>query len=63
MVREPIGYGGVMIGNPLFTYLPVRFQWTIHNVLGHPLSEIMFQVGLHHLSVWFHDWTMPAHIP
>lgn len=52
-----------MIGNPLFTYLPVRFQWTIHNVLGHPLSEIMFQVGLHHLSVWFHDWTMPAHIP
>jgi len=52
-----------MTGNPLFARLPERFQWTTHNMVGHPLSEIAFQFGLRRLSDWLHDWTIPAHDP
>ena len=50
-----------MIGNPIFNRLPVRFRWTIHNVIAHPLSEILFQIGLVHLSDLVHEWTIPEH--
>jgi hypothetical protein len=52
----------VMIrGNPLFARLPVRLQWTAHNLIAHPLSEILFQAGLVSLGDWLHDWTIPLH--
>ena len=58
-----------VVGNPLFARLPERFQWTIHNMLGHPLSEVVWQVGISRspqsrlirLSDWLHEWTVPLH--
>lgn len=52
-----------MIGNPFFSRLPARFHWTVHNVVGHPLSEIFYQLGLHVLADWAHDTTIPLHDP
>lgn len=40
--------------------LPVRFQWTLHNLVGHPLSELLFQCGYEDLSDAVHDITLPA---
>jgi len=39
--------------------LPERFRWTIHNLIAHPVSEILFQVGLRRQSDWIHDVTQP----
>ncbi len=50
-----------MTGNPLFSRLPERFQWTAHNLFAHPLSEILFQIGLEDWGNRLHDWTIPAH--
>ena len=58
-----------MTGNPLFARLPERLQWAPHNIVGHPLSEIAYQIGMlrgpssrmFRLSDWLHDWTVPAH--
>jgi hypothetical protein len=52
-----------MTGNPLFARLPERFQWTAHNLIAHPLSEILFQIGLVDWSNRIHDWTIPQHDP
>lgn len=41
--------------------LPPRFQWTVHNLVAHPLSEILYQVGLEDLSNDVHDFTIPPH--
>jgi hypothetical protein len=46
-------------GNPLFARLPERFQWTAHNVIAHPVSEILFQIGLEDWGNRIHDWTIP----
>ena len=43
--------------------LPERFQWTAHNLLAHPLSEILFQIGMEDLGNRVHDCTIPEHIP
>ena len=43
--------------------LPERFQWTLHNLLAHPLSEVLFQVGLRELGDALHDRTIPEHEP
>lgn len=40
--------------------LPKRFQWTIHNLIGHPLMEILFQLGFKKLSELVHDCTVPS---
>ncbi len=40
--------------------LPKRFQWSIHNLVAHPLMEITFQLGLHELSEKIHDSTAPT---
>ena len=45
----------------LLARLPERFQWTAHNLIAHPLSEVLFQVGLHKLSDKVHDITVPDH--
>lgn len=39
--------------------VPKRFQWTIHNLVGHPLSEVLFQLGFKELSERVHDESAP----
>lgn len=39
--------------------LPERFRWTAHNLVAHPLSELLFQVGLRRWSDVVHDVTVP----
>ncbi len=43
----------------LINKLPVRFKWTIHNMIGHPLSELAFQLGMKKVSEKIHDVTTP----
>jgi len=57
------GYGRGMTGNPLFARLPSRLQWTFHNQVAHPLSELLYQVGLGGLGDRLHDWPIPLHNP
>ena len=45
----------------LLNLLPKRFQWTVHNVIAHPLSEVLCQVGLRKMSDKVHDITVPEH--
>ena len=52
-----------MTGNPLFARFPERFQWTFHNVVAHPLSEILFQIGFEDAGNRLHDWSVPQHDP
>jgi hypothetical protein len=40
-----------------------RFQWTLHNIVAHPLSELLYLVGLENAGNWLHDITMPARKP
>lgn len=39
--------------------LPLRFQWTLHNVVAHPVSEILYQFGYESLGNALHDATVP----
>ena len=39
--------------------LPTRFQWTAHNLVGHPVMEVLFQVGALEASEWVHEATTP----
>jgi hypothetical protein len=41
--------------------LPGRFQWTLHNLVAHPLSEVLYQIGLEKASNYIHDHTTPVH--
>jgi hypothetical protein len=59
----PPRYSANMIGNPLFAKLPTRFQWTFHNIVAHPMSELLFQIGFEGAGNRFHDWSMPLHKP
>jgi hypothetical protein len=52
-----------MTGNKLLARLPERFRWTPHNLIAHPLSEILFQLGFEDAGNRLHDWTIPAHQP
>ena len=44
-------------------------NWTIHNLIGHPISEIAYLVSLpfagkekaENISGWIHDLTIPDH--
>ena len=40
--------------------LPPRWRWTLHNLVAHPLSEVLYQLGARDLSVAVHDRTAPA---
>ena len=35
------------------------FKWTIHNVVAHPLMEILHLIGLSSLGDKLHDATLP----
>lgn len=39
--------------------LPIRWRWTLHNMVGHPLSEIAYQLGVKSIGNWIHDVTLP----
>lgn len=47
----------------LLAKLPERFQWLLHNIVAHPLSEIFWQLGFENLSNKIHDLTIPVHEP
>ena len=47
----------------LLSCLPDRFQWTLHNLVAHPLSEVLYQVGLGDVGNKLHDVTVPLHTP
>lgn len=42
------------------------FKWTLHNLVAHPLSELVYLFGLgtvpfERASNWIHDITVPDH--
>ena len=37
------------------------FKWSLHNLVAHPLSELMYLIGLERASNWIHDVTVPDH--
>ena len=39
------------------------FKYTVHNLIAHPLSEIVFLIGFKRLSNWIHDITLPQDRP
>ncbi len=45
----------------LISRLPERFHWTIHNLVAHPLSEILYQFGFERTGNWVHDVTIPIY--
>ncbi len=40
---------------------PQWFWWAVHNLIAHPVSEILYWVSLHKFSKWIHDETIPIH--
>ena len=46
-------------------------NWTVHNLIGHPLSEVFYWISMplvgkekaENVSGWFHDLTIPIHEP
>lgn len=51
------------VGNKLWNRLPTRFHWTPHNMIFHPLSEVLFQFGFVDAGNRIHDWSVPRHRP
>ena len=43
-------------------HLPDDLKWLPHNIVSHPLSEVLFQIGLVELSKYTHDITIPEEI-
>jgi hypothetical protein len=41
--------------------LPERFRWSLHNIVAHPLSEVLWQLGLRKWSDKVHNLTVPEH--
>lgn len=39
--------------------LPARYRWTVHNIVGHPVAEVLKQLGLVRTADWVHDETAP----
>mgnify|MGYP000026186375 FL=1 len=40
-------------------------NWTVHNLLAHPISEIVWLLSfgrLENVSNWIHDVTVPSHV-
>jgi len=38
-----------------------RFSWTLHNIVAHPMSEILYHLGYKDLGNKIHDKTIPFH--
>lgn len=39
-----------------------HFRWTFHNLIGHPLSEIIYLIGFKNLSEKIHNNTIPKQV-
>lgn len=39
--------------------LPEKYKWTIHNLIAHPISEIIHLLGNTNLAAKIHDCTIP----
>jgi hypothetical protein len=39
--------------------LPEKYQWSLHNIVAHPVSEVLYQFGMHEASEYLHDITIP----
>ena len=37
----------------------LRFRYSLHNIVGHPLMEIFNILGFHEAGNWIHDATLP----
>jgi hypothetical protein len=48
-------------GKHIWNCLPEKYRWTPHNLVGHPLSEILYLMGSQRWSRWVHDVTLPFH--
>jgi len=40
-----------------------KMLWAVHNIVAHPLYEILSLVGLKKWGDWIHDITVPAETP
>jgi hypothetical protein len=48
--------------NELFGVTPAlrnRTWWAIHNIIAHPLMELLGWIGLRRAGNWLHDKTVP----
>jgi len=36
-----------------------KFRYTIHNIVGHPIMEIFYLLGMRKIAMWIHDVTLP----
>jgi len=36
-----------------------KFIWSIHNLFGHPIMQLLAFFGLYKLAMWVHDKTVP----
>ena len=36
-----------------------RFRYSFHNIVGHPLMEVLYVLGFHAAGSWVHDATLP----
>ena len=43
----------------LINKLPKKFKWTLHNVVAHPLMEVVYLLGYSKLSEKIHELTIP----
>lgn len=41
-------------------FLPPYLRWTIHNLIGHPLSEVVHLLGFTEFGNRIHDGTLPT---
>jgi len=47
--------------NKIIMNLPERYRWSLHNLVAHPLSEIVHLCGYTDLGNKIHDYTIPDH--
>jgi hypothetical protein len=45
----------------LINALPEHFRWTIHNLVAHPLGEVLHLIGFTEIGNRIHDATVPTH--
>jgi hypothetical protein len=44
----------------LISKFPEKYQWSIHNLIGHPMSEVFHILGFEKISKQIHDATLPS---
>jgi len=40
--------------------LPNKYQWTLHNLVGHPAMEVLYLLGFSRSADWIHRVTVPS---